>query len=79
MLEFVKKNIYYYCKATEKRPIKRCDMPMFRGQDVDDIVWGWLTNIIQHPEYIMAGLQDRQESRVRATKHLVSAYTPTDG
>ncbi len=74
-----KKNTYYYCKATERRPIKRCDMPMFRGRDVDDAVWAWLVNIIQHPEYIVAGLQDRQEEQGRSNQALTARLELIEG
>lgn len=63
-------NTYYYCKSTERRPIKRCDMPIFRGRDVDNVVWAWLTHIIEHPEFIIAGLQNRQEEQGKSNQAL---------
>lgn len=63
-------NTYYYCKSTERSPVKRCDMPVFRGRDVDDTVWSWITEIIQHPERIIAGLQEQQEEQGRSAQAL---------
>jgi len=63
-------NTYYYCKSTERRPVKRCDMPVFRGRDVDNVVWTWVANIIQHPECIIAGLQDQQAEQGRSNQAL---------
>jgi site-specific DNA recombinase len=65
-----KNNMYYYCKSTERRPIKRCDMPVFRGRDVDDTIWAWVVDLIQHPERIIAGLHDQQEEQGRSAQAL---------
>lgn len=54
-------------------------MPMFRGRDVDDAVWAWLVNIIQHPEYIVAGLQDRQEEQGRSNQALTARLELIEG
>jgi predicted nuclease with TOPRIM domain len=52
---------------------------MFRGRDVDDAVWAWLVNIIQHPEYIVAGLQDRQEEQGRSNQALTARLELIEG
>ena len=54
-------------------------MPMFRGRDVDDAVWAWLVNLIQHPEYIVAGLQDRQEEQGRSNQALTARLELIEG
>lgn len=47
-------------------------MPVFRGRDVDNAVWAWLTHIIQNPEYIIVGLQERQEEQGRSNQALAA-------
>lgn len=63
-------NHYYYCEGTERKPIKRCDMPVFRGKDVDAAVWAWITDLIQHRESILAGLQNKQEEQDKSNQAL---------
>lgn len=56
-------NHYYYCGGTEQRPVRVCDAPVFRGKDVDRVVWEWFVELIKNPRALMTGLQDTQDSQ----------------
>lgn len=49
------KNLYYYCKGREQKPVHLCDMPIFRGDLLDNVVWGWIRSLIEDPEALAEG------------------------
>ena len=61
----------YYCKGTERRPVKRCNAPSFNGPPVDNVIWDWISNLIKDPDAIFAGLQDTQSEQNRNNRALV--------
>jgi len=63
------KHRYYRCNGVWRTP-KVCDTPHFRVDDVDNTVWAWVKELLQHPENIAAGLQGMQDETVRANQAL---------
>ena len=61
---------YYYCKGKEQKPYSLCDMPAFRVDLIDGIVWQWVKNLLQDPENVMDGLRGMQEETRRKHKAL---------
>jgi site-specific DNA recombinase len=62
-----KKNQYYRCKGKDQ-VIGLCDMPYFRIDLVDNIVWEWAKMIIQSPENLRGGL-DRVQQELQQENH----------
>ena len=56
-----KTNQYYYCKGGEQIPDKLCDMPTFRADHVESVVWNWIVEILQNPEVLITGIQSMRE------------------
>jgi site-specific DNA recombinase len=65
------KNRYYICNGGQQIPVKVCNMPNFRGDLVDETVWQWVKDIIQHPESLAEGLLNIQEETNRANQALL--------
>ncbi len=63
------KHRYYRCNGAWRTP-KVCDTPHFRVDDVDNAVWMWVKDLLQHPENIADGLQGMREEKVRANQAL---------
>ena len=64
------KHQYYYCKGKEQKPYPVCDMPTFRVDLIDSIVWQWVKILLQDPENVMDGLRGMQEENRRTHKAL---------
>jgi site-specific DNA recombinase len=54
-----KRHKYYVCKGKDQI-VCLCDMPYFRADWVDSLVWEWVKVIIQNPEYLREGLEQSQ-------------------
>lgn len=54
------KHRYYICNGSHQVPVKVCDMPSFRVDKLDEAVWAWLKDILEHPEQLAAGLRAEQ-------------------
>ena len=65
---------YYYCKGREQRPMSLCDMPYFRGGDVDNTVWGWVSDILENPKNLAEGLRGIQEETRQANSSIYERY-----
>jgi site-specific DNA recombinase len=39
-------NQYYYCKGKEQKPNKLCDMPQFRVDEINQVIWSWVERIL---------------------------------
>jgi hypothetical protein len=50
-----------YCECNGKHPNPpQCDMKPYKAEFVDNIVWEWVKEIVQHPENIARGLRAQQ-------------------
>ncbi|MGA7193601.1 MAG: recombinase family protein [Anaerolineales bacterium] len=51
---------YYRCLAIHKGGLaKKCNMPSFRVEIVDRIVWDWVVQLLTNPESLQEGLNNR--------------------
>lgn len=57
---------YYYCKGSEQKPVKLCDMPQFRADEVEETVWQWIKYLMQHPDQLAEGLRVEKSEAERA-------------
>lgn len=61
---------YYVCNGKQQIPVSLCDMPNFKGDLVDSVVWEWLSSIIKNPSAIRQSLMESQEATKQANKRL---------
>ena len=54
-----KGHIYYYCNG-KRQIVPLCDMPSFRADILDDMVWEWVMSLIADPKTAIEGLQNIQ-------------------
>jgi site-specific DNA recombinase len=64
-------NRYYRCNGAWRKP-KVCFMPHFRVDLVDSIVWQWIKEILEDPEYSIGGLRGMQEDSIQANQALIT-------
>ncbi len=50
---------YYECNGKHRNP-PVCDMKPYKAELVDNIVWEWVKDTVQHPENIAKGLRTQQ-------------------
>lgn len=60
---------YYLCNGGRQYP-KLCDMPSFRGDWVDEVVWQWVKELMQHPDRLAEGLRNEQAAAERTNSAL---------
>ncbi len=60
---------YYLCNGKRQFP-SLCDMPSFRGDWVDESVWQWVKELMQHPDRLAEGLRNEQAEAERANSAL---------
>jgi len=55
--------LYYRCHATKKDKVAgvSCKAPHFRLELVEEIVWNWITALLENPETLQAGLDAHAE------------------
>ncbi len=68
------KNKYYQCNG-HRAKINDCDMPVFRVDQVDAVVWNWVKDAMQHPEKVTAGLRGTQAETERENIALYERLT----
>jgi len=58
---------YYGCAARSHKLMmaRKCDMPMFRSDQVDMVVWRWVKSILADPEALAQGLWEIHQERER--------------
>jgi site-specific DNA recombinase len=61
-------NQYYLCKGYEERPVRACDQPLFRADEMEETVWRWLKDIMQHPDQLAEGLQAEKAEAEHANR-----------
>lgn len=64
-----KKNHYYSCKGVLRRP-KVCDMPFFRMNEVNDVIWKWISEMLSKPNSLVEKLKGFQEDAIRSNQAL---------
>jgi site-specific DNA recombinase len=50
---------YYRCNGAHQKPAV-CDMPYFRGDVLDKVIWDWVRRTMQDPKNLVAGLRASQ-------------------
>ncbi len=50
---------YYECNGKHRNP-SVCDMKPYKAELIDNVVWEWVKDTIQHPENIAEGLRTQQ-------------------
>jgi hypothetical protein len=60
---------YYLCNGKRQYP-PLCDMPSFRGDWVDESIWHWVKELMQHPDRLADGLRNEQAEAERANSAL---------
>ena len=63
------KHQYYYCNGREKLG-GQCDVMPVRCDAVDNTVWNWVKDALQHPEKLAAGLRGEKLEDERANRAL---------
>jgi site-specific DNA recombinase len=63
------KHRYYRCNGAWRTP-KVCDTPHFRVNDVDEVIWEWVSEMLLNPESLAEGLQGMQEETIRSNQAL---------
>lgn len=61
------KHQYYYCNGREKLG-GQCDIMPVRCDTVDNAVWTWVKDTMQHPEKLAAGLRGEKAEDERANR-----------
>src|SRR5260370_17343740 len=61
------KHQYYYCNGREKLG-GQCDVLPVRCDAVDNAVWVWVKDTMQHPEKLAAGLRGERLEGQRANQ-----------
>src|SRR5258708_39396769 len=51
-----KQSRYYECNGKHRNP-PVCDVKAYKAEDVDNVVWEWVKDIVQYPENIAQGLR----------------------
>jgi len=62
------KHQYYYCNGREKKPGDKCDMLPVSCDAVDNAVWAWVKDTLQHPERLADGLRGEKLAADRANR-----------
>jgi site-specific DNA recombinase len=68
------KHHYYICNG-RYQIVSLCDMPSFRGDLLDEIVWQWVKGLMQHPDQLAEGLRGEQAESERAHSALRERLT----
>ncbi len=79
--------IYYRCNGNNpERNKRRCDLPGFRGDAWEGIIWDFVHDLLMHPEKLAKGLRAEQDARRRNQGQLLkrlekerAAVTKYDG
>jgi len=62
---------YYRCDAaTGRMPGYECQMPHFRGDQLEPAVWEWVSDLLLHPDQMTDGLRAQQAEAKRANQIL---------
>jgi site-specific DNA recombinase len=58
---------YYICKASSHRLdyATKCNAPLFRADQVDDVVWKWVKSLLMDPDYLEQGLTSYNEEKIQ--------------
>jgi len=64
------KNKYYVCHGVQQVPIPVCNMPSFRVDLLDYMVWEWVKEMMQHPERLAEGVRAEQAEAERINNPL---------
>ena len=54
---------YYRCSGSTGRNVRKCDMPVFRTDQVDATIWNWLRSWLMDPDRLREGLNQYQAER----------------
>jgi hypothetical protein len=62
-----RKRQYYRCPAKRHRTdyVRECDLPGFRADQVDAVVWEWVKSLLLDPAALARGLGEHQAERER--------------
>jgi hypothetical protein len=67
-----KKYLYYRCGGKDRRNTNgNCDLPGFRVDTWDPIVWNWVHDLMLHPEKLLKGARAEQAARRRKSAGLL--------
>lgn len=70
--------LYYRCPTRDSKYNNRaCDNKMFHADQVDCVVWRWLSELVQNPRAIIAAYKETQreiDADLQDTVELVAAY-----
>ena len=62
---------YYRCNAAIGNVVgRRCGMPSFRADQLEPAVWGWVADLLLHPDQLAEGLRARQAEAEEEAKAL---------
>jgi len=73
---------YYYCPArgtTFSNLPHSCDLPHFRVDQVDGVVWGWLRGLLTDPAALTTGLNALHAEREQAQQPLRNRFEVVQG
>jgi len=63
--------LYYQCHASKRdQSVRSCDMPYFRADHVDAVVWNWIKSVLADPVALAEGLRAGQAEREQTSKSL---------
>jgi site-specific DNA recombinase len=72
--------LYYHCAGRAGQILGvRCDLPYFRADHVDAIVWEWVKSVLSEPAALMDMLNTYQEEQEKANKPLIDRLNIIDG
>lgn len=67
---------YYRCSAAMGQVTgHKCQMPHFRADQLEPAIWGWVSNLLLHPDQLAEGLRAQQTEAKRASQALQDRLT----
>jgi site-specific DNA recombinase len=72
---------YYNCQTRRNstRYVRECDLPAFRGEQVDAAVWDWVRSLLSDPAALFKGLEDLQKQQDEENKPIQERLEVIDG
>jgi site-specific DNA recombinase len=76
-----KKYAYYSCYARKRPKLygHTCNLPTFKKDEVDELVWAKLEDYVHNPDKLVKGMQQYQQEMDQVSRPLTERLTTIDG